>query len=105
VFHARPEHGHRSSAKAAPRHVEATQHYGKNGRCCATIHFRVLAHDKEFFAVRLNKKRTATTNARQRGHTAHGKQKAHGKAEEKRTAKKNDIAVRKPLPCAKQGRT
>jgi hypothetical protein len=58
-------------------------------------HFAVCSRtSKNTLPCNLNRKRTATTNARQRGPTAHGKEKAHGKASAKRTAMKEGTAKR-----------
>jgi hypothetical protein len=55
----------------------------------------VLAHGKDFFAMRRHKKRTAMPNAWQRGRTVHGKEKTHGKDEGKCTAMQTRMAKRK----------
>jgi hypothetical protein len=49
---------------------------------------------KNTLPCEVNRKRTAKTNARQRGPTAHDKEKAHGKASAKRTAMKEGTAKR-----------
>ena len=86
----------------------------KNGRCRAARHCRASsAWQRNLYrpmtkirtatkecTVKNDKrqKRTAKVSARQRGNTAHGKQKVHGKANEMRTAK-NPCTSKKKRHC------